>query len=89
MERLTDLIEEMTEGEVAGWLGESRFDLQPRMQGLTLEIILRTVFGLDPGPGLDALRGRLTALLAYGDKPITLSSLPRRTWRCCSTARDR
>jgi cytochrome P450 len=75
MERLTDLIAEVTEREVASW-GAGPLELQPRMQGLTLEIILRAVFGLDPGERLDALRTRLARLLAYGDSPITLMGPP-------------
>jgi cytochrome P450 len=46
------------------------------MQRLTLEIILRAVFGLDPGPRLDALRQRLSDLLAFGDRPISLTPPP-------------
>ena len=46
------------------------------MQRLTLEIILRAVFGLDPGERLDALRDRLARSAAYGDKPITLLGQP-------------
>ena len=46
------------------------------MQRLTLEIILRTVFGLDPGPRLDALRDRLGEMLAFGDRPISLTPDP-------------
>jgi cytochrome P450 len=76
MERLTELVEEVTEREVAAWGGV--VDLHPRLQGLTLEIILRAVFGLDPGPRLDAVRERLTTFLAYGDKPITLLGQPPR-----------
>ena len=72
MERLTGLIEEVTEREVASWADEPELALAPKMQRLTLEIILRAVFGLDPGPRLDALRSRLSALAAYGDKPITM-----------------
>jgi cytochrome P450 len=75
MERLTGLIEEVTEREVASWSAwadEPELALAPKMQRLTLEIILRAVFGLDPGPRLDALRSRLSALAAYGDKPITM-----------------
>jgi cytochrome P450 len=74
IERLTGLVEEVAEREVAGW--EGNVELQPRLQSLTLEIILRAVFGLDPGPRLDAVRGRLTTLLAYGDNPITLLPEP-------------
>jgi cytochrome P450 len=64
----------VTEAEIAGWEGE--MELHPKLQSLTLEIILRAVFGLDPGPRLDALRSRLAALLAFGDNPITLLPQP-------------
>jgi cytochrome P450 len=46
--------------------------MHPRMQALTLEIILRAVFGLKPGPRLEGLRERLRAMLEFGDKPISL-----------------
>jgi cytochrome P450 len=72
MERLTDLIAEVAEREVAGWPSDQPIELHPRMQGLTLEVILRAVFGLDPGERLDALRSRLSELLAFGDRPISM-----------------
>ena len=71
MERLTDLVARVTEAEVANW-GREEIALHPRLGALTLEIILRAVFGLDPGPRLDSLRENLTALLAYGDSPLTI-----------------
>jgi cytochrome P450 len=46
------------------------------MQRLTLEIILRAVFGLEPGERLDALRERLSAMLAFGDRPLSLLPPP-------------
>jgi cytochrome P450 len=74
IERLTGLVREVTEREIVGWDGT--LELQPRFQSLTLEIILRAVFGLDPGPRLDGLRDRLSTLLSYGDNPITLLPEP-------------
>ena len=71
MERLTDLVSRVTADEIGTWEGNG-IGLHPRVQGLTLEIILRAVFGLDPGPRLDALRENLTRLLAYGKSPLTL-----------------
>jgi len=72
MEALEGLMAEVAEREVASWpLGEP-LELQERFQGLTLEIILRAVFGLDPGPRLDALRERLSEMLRFGDRPISL-----------------
>lgn len=76
MARLTGLMEEVAEREVAAWPRGAPIELHPRTQALTLEIILRAVFGLDPGPRLDALRDRLQATLAFGDKPISLMPPP-------------
>ena len=72
MARLSGLMAEVAEREVAGWSDGEELELQPRMGSLTLEIILRAVFGLDPGARLDALRSRLREMLAFGDKPISL-----------------
>lgn len=76
MERLRDLMTEVTEDEVSSWGDASDIRLLPRMQSLTLEVILRAVFGLDPGPRLDALRDSLARLLSYGDSPLSLLSPP-------------
>jgi len=73
MERLTDLLTEVTAEEVAALPRNTPVELHPRMQDLTLKVILRAVFGLDPGERFDALRTRLQAMLAFGDKPISLS----------------
>jgi cytochrome P450 len=51
------------------------------LQRLALEIILRAVFGLDPGPRLDSLRERLAAMLAFGDRPISLVPPPAESAR--------
>jgi cytochrome P450 len=75
MDRLADLIGEVAEREIAGWPDNEAIELGPRMQRLTMEIILRAVFGLDPGPRLDGLRERLTAMLSFGDRPISLLPL--------------
>ena len=69
---LGGLMTKVAEREVASWPRGEEIELQPRMQRLTLEIILRAVFGLDPGPRLDALRDGLSRLLAFGDRPISL-----------------
>jgi len=75
MTRLTDLVTRVTAEELDAWEPEVA-RLHPRFQELTLEIILRAVFGLDPGPRLDALRKSLTGLLSYGDSPLTLIPPP-------------
>jgi len=72
MERLTGLMDEVVAEEVAALPRSVPVALHPRMQDLTLKIILRAVFGIDPGARFDALRERLQAMLAFGDRPISL-----------------
>ena len=72
MEALTGLIEEVAEAEVAALPKDVPVALHPRMQDLTLKVILRAVFGLEPGPRFEALRERLAGMLEFGDKPISL-----------------
>jgi cytochrome P450 len=72
VERLATLVEEVTDRTVASWPTQRPLRLHDRFQGLTLEIILRAVFGLDPGPRMDALRDRLSEMLRFGEKPISL-----------------
>ena len=66
MQPLTGLMEELAEREVASWPTGEAVELHPRFQALTLEIVLRAVFGLDAGERLDALRSRLTEVLDFG-----------------------
>jgi cytochrome P450 len=77
MERLVGLVDDVTERETATWDGREPVALHPLLQALTLEIILRAVFGLDPGPRLDALRARLTEVLTFGASPLSLLPAPR------------
>jgi cytochrome P450 len=70
MQALSELMREVSEREAASWPRGEPVQLHPRLQGLTLEVILRAVFGLDPGPRLDGLRARLTRILEMGSTPI-------------------
>ena len=77
MAQLSGLMEEVTEREVASLPRDESFELHPHMQRLTLEIILRAAFGLDPGPRLDSLRDHLSAMLAFGDNASSLLVPPK------------
>jgi cytochrome P450 len=72
MQALSGLMAELAEREVAGWPYEEVVALHPRLQRLTLEIILRAVFGLQGGAQLDELRDVLTEVLAFGESPLSL-----------------
>jgi cytochrome P450 len=89
MQRLSGLMAEVAEREVASWPREKTVALHPRLQALTLEIILRAVFGLDPGPRLDALRDRLTAILEVGESPASMLPFLQRGRRWSAFERQR
>src|SRR5207245_943080 len=72
MQRLAGLMTELARDEVARWPRDETLELHPRLQRLTLEIILRAVFGLQGGPRLERLRELLTEILAFGESPISL-----------------
>ncbi|HVE68392.1 MAG TPA: cytochrome P450 [Solirubrobacteraceae bacterium] len=72
MEALTGLLEAVTEREVERWPRDAAAPLHPRLQALTLEVILRAVFGLTEGERLDALRGGLGEMLEFGARPISM-----------------
>ena len=72
MEALTGLLEDVTERQVAAWPLDQPVALHPRLQALTMEVILRAVFGLDPGSRLDTVRDLLTRNLELGAHPASM-----------------
>jgi hypothetical protein len=72
MQRLTGLMTELAEREVASWPTDEPVALHPRLQRVTLEIILRVVFGLEEGPTLDRLRNLLTDVLVFTESPLSV-----------------
>ncbi len=73
---LSALVETVAEQAVAAWPSDRPIQLHERLQGLTLEVILRAVFGINPGARMGALRERLAAMLRFGEKPISLFPPP-------------
>jgi len=72
MQRYGDLMREVAEAEIATWpVGHPRA-LLPSMQAITLEVIMRAVFGLRRGTELDRLRGLLRELLDWTVDPRRL-----------------
>jgi cytochrome P450 len=78
MARLTGLMEELTERELDRWSIGEKVVLHPRLQRLTLEIILRAVFGLEQGQQLDELRDLLTAVLQFSESPLSVLPVAQR-----------
>jgi cytochrome P450 len=78
MQSLAELMTELTERELASWPREQPVALHPRLQRLTLEIVLRAVFGLERGAKLDRLRELLTQVLEFAENPISLLPFAQR-----------
>lgn len=69
LRRYPELIEEIAEEQVRGWPVGEPMSLRPRMQAITLEVILRLVIGVRDPDALGRLRDLLGRLL---DQPTTL-----------------
>jgi cytochrome P450 len=64
------LVEEIVDREIDTWpLGE-KFPIHPRMQAITLEVILKVVFGVADGPRFERLRSVLTQVLEETASPL-------------------
>jgi cytochrome P450 family 135 len=62
-----------TEREVASWPVGEELSLRPRMQAITLEVILRAVFGVRDGERMDQFRERIPPL---GETTSVLNWIP-------------
>jgi cytochrome P450 family 135 len=74
-ERMQAYGEKMTEiaaREIESWPTGVPYKLRPRMQAITLEIILETVFGVHGGERMDALRTALRSFLDLTTNPQLL-----------------
>jgi len=65
-------IAEVTEAEIEGWPQGSAFAMHPTMQAITLEVILRAVFGVSDPARRDALTGCLVGILAESASPAAV-----------------
>ena len=90
LQRLSGLIDECCAREVASWPVGSPLALHARLQRVTLEIILRVVFGLEHGEELRAVRDSLSVMLGTGSKPVeVLWSMPALAWTAPARRRRR
>jgi cytochrome P450 len=87
MQRLVGVMTELAEHELDGWPVGEPLALHPRLQSLTLEIILQAVFGLERGPRLDALRDGLCEVLSFSESPLSVLPAMQRALRWTPTMR--
>src|SRR5947209_10132160 len=69
MQRYGELMREIAGAEIDRWPSGEPYRVRPRMQAITLEIILRALFGLEQGERLEALRVELRRLLDLLTRP--------------------
>ena len=72
MQRYGDLMREVAEREIATWPTGEPLQLWPRMQAVTLEVIMRAVFGMEEGARLDRLRQVLRTTLDWATRPTQM-----------------
>jgi cytochrome P450 family 135 len=75
MQRYGEVMREIAEREVDGWPRGRPFRLLPHMQAVTLEVIMRAVFGMEQGARLDRVRDVLQRTLAWATKRRQLALL--------------
>ncbi len=62
-------VTEIVDAEISSWPLGREFPIHARMQAVTLEAILRVVFGVNDGPRLAQLRGMLSRVLSETASP--------------------
>jgi cytochrome P450 family 135 len=70
-----EMMAEVGRAKVRSWPVGEPFELWPRMQAITQEVIVRTVFGFEDGPHLEPIRRALTGLTEALNDPKRLSRL--------------
>ena len=63
LERYRDIMLDATDRALAGWRPGDRISLRPHAQAITLEVIVRAVFGVDAGAEHERLRALLAGVL--------------------------
>ena len=72
MKAYGELMTAVAEEEIAAWPGGEVVAARPAMQRITLEIVMRAIFGISDTSGLERLRAALTSMLDWTTKPSRL-----------------
>jgi cytochrome P450 len=70
MQAYAQTMREITEASVDRWPLGVPFALHPQMQAITLDVILKTVFGVDEGAHFDEMRRKIIALVDGTSDPL-------------------
>jgi cytochrome P450 family 135 len=69
MQAYAEVMREAADREIESWAVGEPFAILPSMQSLTLAVIMRAVFGFEPGPAEEELRRRLRAMIEPVARP--------------------
>src|SRR5262249_49467225 len=72
MRAYATVMRDVTENALAAWPVGQPFPIMPETQAITLDVILRTVFGVEEGATMDAMRDRLRAFVSSAVNPAYL-----------------
>jgi cytochrome P450 family 135 len=72
MQGYGETMREIAAREIESWPSGAPYKLRPRMQAITLEIILRTVFGVGEGERMGELRAALRDFLDLTTNPLQI-----------------
>jgi cytochrome P450 family 135 len=75
MTRYGDLMREAAEREIASWPAHETLALWPRMQQVTLEVIVRAIFGIDEPARVARMRSLLGRMLNWTTQPSRMAAL--------------
>ncbi len=70
VQRYRALMERICAEEIAGWPLREPVALYPRLENITLGVVVSAVFGVQGGAELEPLHARFSDMLAYRDKPV-------------------
>ena len=63
-------MERICREEIDGWPLRQPVALYPRLENITLGVVMSAVFGVQGGPELEPLHAAFSNMLAYRDKPV-------------------
>jgi cytochrome P450 len=75
MKAYADTMRAVAEREISTWPEGEPFELWPRMQAITLEVIVRTVFGVERVGDVERLQGLLAKALDFSTNPFNMLAL--------------
>jgi cytochrome P450 family 135 len=88
MQGYGEMMSEVARREIAKWPIGEPFELWPRMQAISLEVVMRAVFGTTEGERMQRLRSRLVTMTNWINTPHRLALLAAVGARSMTSNRD-